>query len=505
MGDVVGRIIWRFNDVLGTMLLLALALALVLGAPAFAQQTPGETWEELPIARVERVDNRILVDLSENTRRSKALRVVVKSGQLDWQRLVIEYATGQVHFEEREPTTTSVEQLAKLDVGAVGRTVTRMRFELSAPTLLTPNITVLGDLDLRTGVRAPTGVSADDRWIAVPVYYGTTRAREADRPKGTATLAAYGARQAEISLGRAVVTVPIEREPGTIPRPSWVRLIFDRDDPTRDFTISSVEPLSVSDWRSQLRQDATRGQRFNGQALIFIHGFNVSFDDALFRTAQITHDVGFDGVSVLYSWPSRGNLFSYVYDLDSAKAARGGLKSLMEAVAATPGVARVNVIAHSLGNDPLLEVLREHRQMLDAKRAPDLKLNEVIFAAPDVSRTVFEQFADRLTGVARGMTLYASSNDRALMTSYGVRGGHIRAGAVPPEGPIVVRGVETLDVSKADTSWFALNHTTFSSRGHLIEDIKLLFEAGVHPPDRRFRVFRQTGSAQKRWWQYVPN
>jgi esterase/lipase superfamily enzyme len=235
--------------------------------------------------------------------------------------------------------------------------------------------------------------------------------------------------------------VPIEREPGSIPRPGWFRLIFDREDPARDFTLAGVEQLSSESWRTQIQAHVKDGQRFKGQALIFIHGFNVSFDDALFRTAQISHDIGFDGVSVLYSWPSRGNVLSYVYDLDSAKAGRAGLKSLMEAVAATPGVSKVNVIAHSLGNDPLLEVLREHRQLLDAKKAPDLKLNELVFAAPDVSRSVFEQLADRMFGVARGITLYASSNDRALMTSHGVRGGHIRAGEVPPGGPVVVAGI----------------------------------------------------------------
>ncbi len=37
-----------------------------------------------------------------------------------------------------------------------------------------------------------------------------------------------------------------------------------------------------------------------------MHGYNTSFDNALYRTAQIAYDLDFDGATFLYSWPSGG-------------------------------------------------------------------------------------------------------------------------------------------------------------------------------------------------------
>ena len=46
--------------------------------------------------------------------------------------------------------------------------------------------------------------------------------------------------------------------------------------------------------------------------MVFIHGFNVPFEDAIYRTAQLAHDLDFDGAPILYSWPSRGTMLGYV-------------------------------------------------------------------------------------------------------------------------------------------------------------------------------------------------
>ncbi len=492
----------------GAVGVVLVCFALMWPASAHAQQADRGTWIELGTARIEPGSTVVTIDLADNSRRTTTVRLV--AGDLAWVRIVVTYASGQVHFEERDLQTPNDVQLGKIDERVEGRIVSRIVITLAKLSSVGTNtITVSGRPAPRANRRGqaegePTG-KPEDYWIAVPVYYGTSRAREADRKKGELSLAAYGARTGDLTLGRAVVTVPIEREPGTIPRPGWIRLVFDKEDPARDFTLASVEQLARDRFSAELLRQSAAGQRFKGQAFIFVHGFNVSFDDGLFRTAQIAHDIGFDGAAILYSWPSRANLLSYGYDLDSAKAGRDGLRGLMELVAANPGITKVNVIAHSLGNDPLIEVLSEHQQMRDASRAPNLKLNEVVFAAPDVSRTVFEKMADRLFGVARGITLYASSNDRALSASHGVRGGHVRAGAVPSHGPVIVRGVETLDVSQADTGWFALNHSTFADRKHLIEDLRLLFANGIHPPDKRFPVFKIKGSSERRWWEYQRN
>jgi esterase/lipase superfamily enzyme len=63
-----------------------------------------------------------------------------------------------------------------------------------------------------------------------------------------------------------------------------------------------------------------------------VHGFNVSFDDALFRAAQMTFDTGFDGVPFVYSWPSIAGLSGYILDRTRAQSAEDYLRSFIELI-----------------------------------------------------------------------------------------------------------------------------------------------------------------------------
>ena len=68
------------------------------------------------------------------------------------------------------------------------------------------------------------------------------------------------------------------------------------------------------------------------------------------------------------------------------------------------GAKSVSVIAHSMGNLPLLQVLRD----LGPSLPPDVRLNQIILAAPDVDRNVFENLAANIKQYGRGVTLYCS-------------------------------------------------------------------------------------------------
>jgi esterase/lipase superfamily enzyme len=86
-----------------------------------------------------------------------------------------------------------------------------------------------------------------------------------------------------------------------------------------------------------LRELVGAAERFEKQAFVFVHGFNVGFDAAAYRTAQIVYDLGFDGAPVFYSWPSRGGIKEYEYDQNSARQARAHLRSFLELVRSQSG------------------------------------------------------------------------------------------------------------------------------------------------------------------------
>jgi esterase/lipase superfamily enzyme len=63
-------------------------------------------------------------------------------------------------------------------------------------------------------------------------------------------------------------------------------IAFRKEDPNRDFTIAAVDVMGNNEFVAEMRKQVTVSSRFKGQAFIFVHGYNISFDDAIFRTAE---------------------------------------------------------------------------------------------------------------------------------------------------------------------------------------------------------------------------
>ena len=159
----------------------------------------------------------------------------------------------------------------------------------------------------------------------------------------------------------------------------------------------------------------------------------------------------------------------------------------------------VNVIAHSMGNQPLLAVLREIRLAMGP--TPKVRLNQIILAAPDVDRDVFLNVARDLQGLSNGVTLYASSTDRAMIASRTLTG-IPRAGDVPSTGPIVLPGIDTIDVTQTTTDTLALNHSGYAEKEALLNDIALLIRTGERPPEKRIPILQKVSTPSGSYWRY---
>jgi esterase/lipase superfamily enzyme len=171
---------------------------------------------------------------------------------------------------------------------------------------------------------------------------------------------------------------------------------------------------------------------------IYVHGVNNSFEDSIFRAAELWHFLGRVGVPISYSWPA-GNrgLLSYAYDRESGEFTVTHLKQFLRAVAACPEVERVHVIAHSRGADVAITALRELHigyRAQGLKTADVLKLENLVLAAPDLDEDVFVQrfIAEDLLSAARRTTIYASGRDQALEVADVVFGSKKRVGSIAP-------------------------------------------------------------------------
>lgn len=334
-------------------------------------------------------------------------------------------------------------------------------------------------------------VDDDSRgYVEVPVFFGTDRARGKDLDKNGHKLAVFTGEglppRGTPTLGMSIVTVPTDRESGSISRPEWnlyvVTFALRNEDMKRDFTIQSVDVLPQDAFIAKAKERMARSQAYKDAAMVFVHGFNVNFDDALFRTAQIAHDTGFDGAAFLYSWASKGRTREYVTDFKRTLVSRDYLAAFLEMIQTRTGAKKVHLIAHSMGAQLLSEVLREEKRFLGPDGAPPFA--EIIFAAPDVTTENFTSNSQSFKKLAKGVTLYASSNDKALSASGRLADGP-PAGLVTAGKPYVFVGVDTVDASAASTNFFALNHSDFADRIPLLLDMEKLFQTGTHPPLKR--------------------
>src|SRR6185436_720510 len=166
-------------------------------------------------------------------------------------------------------------------------------------------------------------------------------------------------------------------------------------------------------------------------AMLFVHGYNVSFEDAIFRTAQLAVDLKFPGAAMAFSWPSYADPVKYTFDEQNAEVSIPALREVLEDLAARSGAKRVHIIAHSMGNRVLAGALRSMDSTVQARNKAVFR--ELVLAAPDIDSRVFQsQVLPHIVRNVQHCTLYASSRDRALRMSRAFHN-YQRLGETQPE------------------------------------------------------------------------
>jgi esterase/lipase superfamily enzyme len=233
-----------------------------------------------------------------------------------------------------------------------------------------------------------------------------------------------------------------------------------------------------------------------------VHGYNVPFDDALNRTAQLVRDLNYDSAAFLFSWPSRGTWWRYGTDRVSADAAAESLAAFISKVQSATGAEKIHIIAHSMGNRVLLPALAKIAKLADKAERPNIA--EVIFAAPAVPQREFTTGVDELVeGGLRHFTLYASAVDKALLGGFFREWGAVLAGFVEAGRPLVHESVDSIDISEAGEIGLAnLNHDVFASNPVMTEDMRQLLQSGRRPPDKRLPFLEPRPVGHPQFWYY---
>ena len=291
----------------------------------------------------------------------------------------------------------------------------------------------------------------------VDILVATTRAPVVEPPG----VMFGGSRGRGLDFADIVVSIPPDRarQPGDVQVAS-----SPPGNPEREFVILRADRMDLAQARANFD---TRVRRAPGRrVLIFVHGYNTRFEEAVYRFAQIVHDARVNVAPVLFTWPSGGNLTDYVYDRDSALYSRDAFEAVMQALVNDPSVDSITILAHSMGNYLVMESLR---QMSIRNRGLSPKIRDVMMAAPDIDIDVFRrQIAEIDSGPRPAyFTLFVSRDDRALGISSFLARDSTRLGALDPaQEPyrsILEQGrVQVVDLTKIGSTDFT-NHSKFAS------------------------------------------
>ncbi|MBS7707597.1 alpha/beta hydrolase [Chelatococcus asaccharovorans] len=229
-----------------------------------------------------------------------------------------------------------------------------------------------------------------------------------------------GDRGDTVSFANIVVSIPRDRQVGTIQLPRTVP-----GNPETDFAVLSATPIAKSHLAGWFKTTSGRKRR----VFVFVHGFNTPFDRAVFRFAQLTYDADADAAPVLFSWPSRGRLLDYSRDFDNASYSRSDLAYLLKVAASSPSVGEIVILAHSMGSWPAVEAVR---QLALERGGVPRKIKNLILASPDLDIGVFRRQIEDMGPHRPQVTLFVAQHDRALQLSRFISRGATRLGGIDP-------------------------------------------------------------------------
>jgi type I restriction enzyme, R subunit len=323
----------------------------------------------------------------------------------------------------------------------------------------------------------------------VPVWFGTNRSPNTSDNISSGFSDNWSE---QTTLGRCIVNIPEGHVPGSTGSSWWIRL-FKGDDRLSILSIDAITEDIYWQKLSDAMQTTDDGKR-NDEALFFLHGYNVTFEQAAVRTAQLSYDLRIHP-AVFFSWPSGGDIDDYPADEAAIEASYDSVidfVSKLDACAFSSN-STLHVVAHSMGNRALLKALEAISKGMDGGKQS--AIDKLVFAAPDVDARVFMQSLAKIETVGQHKTLYASQKDKAVWLSKVIHK-YPRAGLLPPV--TIAEGMDTIDATGVDETF--LGHSYIASVRALIHDLSSLLKTSL-PPAERVGLEKAITEYGKKYWR----
>lgn len=323
------------------------------------------------------------------------------------------------------------------------------------------------------------------------VWYGTNRKPVDSNASGQGYSSEREQDSRTIHYGRCTVTIPESHKFGEVGSGWWKRLWMGTDDRLK---LRDILPASEAEFWTEVAV-ALEKEGAEGQAVVYIHGYNVDFEAAAIRAAQIGFDLEVP-LMAFFSWPSRGSVDDYMADEATIEASESAITTFLTRFATEAKAERIHIIAHSMGNRGLLRAMERIRDA--AERGSPVKFGQILLAAPDVDAQVFSTLATVYSRLAARTTLYVSPADKAVELSKWLHGAP-RAGFTPPV--TLVEDIDTVEVPSFDLT--GLGHSYYAEAEDVLHDMFVLLHSGTGPQDRQ-RLQRKQVEDGRPYWTFKP-
>ncbi len=306
----------------------------------------------------------------------------------------------------------------------------------------------------------------------VSLLVATTRERGSPEDPNAFT----AGRSKSLNFASLLVSIPPKHVTGEIEWPG-----YSTPDPSLHFVTTSWEFLNSSSFLDRIRVRARQGGVEANSVLVFVHGYNTLYEEAVYWLAQIVHDSGFKGTAVLFAWPSLGRAPMYVADREASTYSRDYLEQALLLMASLPEVHEINVLAHSMGNWVFVETLRQAK--MNGRGTFNGKLGDVILASPDLDVNVFRTQLDVIGKLPRPITILTAGDDNALALSTFLAGGVDRAGRITAGDVRAIAAAERYNLQIVDLTGVddgqGNNHSKYSKSAPVMAAIGSRLKSGA--------------------------
>jgi esterase/lipase superfamily enzyme len=323
-----------------------------------------------------------------------------------------------------------------------------------------------------TGCAVIPAEEAQPTEALVDIMYATDRNVTGD----SNILTFYGEERGELNYGTAQVAIRIDKSVSPFADYSIWNLRL-KGSTSKRAQLVRIVPLNNKSFLNTLSNRIQKSA--DKSALVYTHGYARNFEHSARITATLAYELRYQGIPVLYSWPSKGSPSAYLGDRTTIEWSAPNFYAFLKDLALQTNIETIHVVAHSMGNQAFLKAFM--KLLEDPEITRNWKFGEIVLVAPDVDRGIFKRdIAPVIVQADSRITLYVSSVDVPLMASRSVnlypRVGDAR------ETPLIIKGIETVDASQATT--LISGHTYYRESPEVLADLYYLINKRRAANDR---------------------